>query len=112
MKKIEAIIRPTKLDLIIDRLEEIGITGMNITEVKGYGAQRGHEETYRGVTYRIRLRDKLRIEIVVQDDLVKRVINTVMESARTGDVGDGKIFISPVDDVYRIRTSENGPKAL
>ncbi|MFP4661875.1 MAG: P-II family nitrogen regulator [Halanaerobiales bacterium] len=112
MQRIEAIIQPTKLDLIIDRLEEIGITGLNITEVKGYGAQKGHEEMYRGVTYRIRLRNKLKIEVVIEDSLTDKVISTIMENARTGNVGDGKIFISPVDDVYRIRTGENGSEAL
>lgn len=112
MKRIEAIIQPSKLDLIIDRLENIGITGMNITEVQGYGTQKGHEEMYRGVTYRIRLRSKVKVEIVVEDSIAENVINTIMENARTGNVGDGKIFISPVEDVYRIRTGENGETAL
>lgn len=112
MKRIEAIIQPAKLDLIIDRLEDIGITGLNITEVKGYGAQKGHEEMYRGVTYRIRLRSKLKIEVVVEDSIAEKVINTIMENARTGNVGDGKIFISPVENVYRIRTGEKGEEAL
>jgi len=112
MKKIEAIIQPAKLDLIIDRLEDIGITGLNITEVQGYGAQKGHEEMYRGVTYRIRLRSKLKIEVIVEESIVENVINTIMENARTGNVGDGKIFISPVENVYRIRTGEKGKEAL
>ncbi len=112
MKRIEAIIQPAKIDLIIDRLEDIGITGLNITEVQGYGAQKGHEEMYRGVTYRIRLRTKLKIEVIVEDSIAENVIKTIMENARTGNVGDGKIFISPVDDVYRIRTGENGEEAL
>lgn len=112
MKKIEAIIRPSKLDLLIDRLEAIGITGMNIFEVKGYGAQKGHEETYRGVTYHIRLRDKLRLELVVSDELVDKVIDTITEAARTGNVGDGKIFIYPIENVIRIRTGEKGEKAI
>ncbi len=112
MKRIEAIIQPAKMDLIIDRLEEIGITGLNITEIQGYGTQKGHEEMYRGVTYRIRLRSKLKIEVVVEDSIAENVINTIMENARTGNVGDGKIFVSPVENVYRIRTGEDGQEAL
>ena len=112
MKKIEAIIRPKKLDILIDRLEDIGLTGMNIFEVRGYGKQKGHEEMYRGVTYRIRLRDKLRLELVVEDELVDQTVNTILETARTGNVGDGKIFITPIENAYRIRTGENGDNAL
>lgn len=112
MKKIEAIIRPTKLDILIDRLEDIGISGMNIFEVRGYGSQKGHEEMYRGVTYRIRLREKIRIELVINDDLVDKVVKTIVETAKTGSVGDGKIFITPIEDVVRIRTGEKGEKAL
>lgn len=112
MKKIEAIIRPAKLDILIDRLEDIGISGMNIFEVRGYGSQKGHEEMYRGVTYRIRLRDKIRIELVINDELVDKVVNTIVETAKTGSVGDGKIFITAVEDVVRIRTGEKGEKAL
>ncbi|MFW6264649.1 MAG: P-II family nitrogen regulator [Bacillota bacterium] len=112
MKKIEAIIRPSKLDLLIDRLEGIGITGMNICEVKGYGTQKGHSETYRGVTYHIRLRNKLKMELIVSDEKEDEVINVITESVHTGDVGDGKIFISNVEDTIRIRTGERGDKAL
>ncbi|MFW5986375.1 MAG: P-II family nitrogen regulator [Halanaerobiales bacterium] len=112
MKKIEAIIRPAKLDILIDRLEEIGITGMNICEVRGYGTQKGHEEMYRGVTYRIRLREKLRIELVLEDDLLDKAVETIIETARTGNVGDGKIFVIPVENVHRIRTGEKGDDAI
>lgn len=112
MKRVEAIIQPAKMDLIIDRLEDIGVTGLNITEVQGYGTQKGHEEMYRGVTYRIRLRSKLKIEVIVEDSITENVVNTIMENARTGNVGDGKIFVSPVENVYRIRTGEDGQEAL
>lgn len=112
MKKIEAIIRPTKLDILIDRLEDIGITGMNIFEVRGYGTQKGHEEMYRGVTYRIRLREKLRLELVVDDNLVDKAVDTIIETARTGNVGDGKIFVIPVENAHRIRTGEKGKNAI
>ncbi len=112
MKKVEAIIRPTKLDILIDRLEGIGISGLNIFEVRGYGTQKGHEEMYRGVTYHIRLRDKLRIELVVDDEKMDQVIDTILETTRTGNVGDGKIFIIPVEDTIRIRTGERGKEAL
>ncbi|MTI58840.1 MAG: P-II family nitrogen regulator [Firmicutes bacterium] len=112
MKKIEAIIRPAKLDILIDRLEDIGISGMNIFEVRGYGSQKGHEEMYRGVTYRIRLREKIRVELVINDDLVDEVVKTIVETAKTGSVGDGKIFITAIEDAVRIRTGEKGEKAL
>ncbi|MFW5998771.1 MAG: P-II family nitrogen regulator [Bacillota bacterium] len=112
MKKIEAIVRPEKLDILIDRLEEAGITGMNIVEIKGYGSQKGHTEMYRGVTYRIKLRKKLRIEIVVTEDLTEKIINTIVETAQTGKVGDGKIFVSDINDAVRIRTGERGNNAL
>ncbi|MFW6035553.1 MAG: P-II family nitrogen regulator [Halothermotrichaceae bacterium] len=108
MKKIEAIIRPEKLDIVIDRLEEIGITGMNIFEVKGYGAQKGHQEVYRGVTYHIRLRNKVRIETVVNDEMTDKVVTAITTAAETGEVGDGKIFISNIESAVRIRTGESG----
>ena len=112
MKKIEAIVRPGKLDILIDRLEEAGITGLNVIKLKGYGTQRGHTETYRGVTYRIKLREKIRIETVVPDNMSDKIVNTIVETAHTGEVGDGKIFISNVDNAVRIRTGEKGEKAL
>lgn len=112
MKKIEAIIRPEKLDILIDKLEDIGINGMNISTVKGYGSQKGHTETYRGVTYHIRLREKTRIELVIEDNMQEKVIDTITDTVHTGKVGDGKIFICPVEDAVRIRTGETGDKAL
>ncbi len=112
MKKIEAIIRPDKADKLIDRLEAIGISGLNITEIKGYGSQKGHSETYRGVTYRIRLRKKIRVEIVVEYTDVDKIVEAIKEAVQTGEVGDGKIFISDVENVIRIRTGEEGAVAL
>lgn len=112
LKKIEAIIRPEKIDILIDRLENIGISGMNISKVKGYGSQKGHDEVYRGVTYRIRLREKLKVEIIAQDNKIDEFINTIVDAVKTGKAGDGKIFISPVENAVRIRTGEKGKKAL
>ncbi len=112
MKKIEAIIRPSKLYYLIEKLEELGITGMNVFDVKGYGNQKGHDETYRGITYKVKLRKKTRIEIVIGDKLVEEVIKTIVEAAQTGEIGDGKIFISNIEDAVRIRTTERGDEAL
>ena len=112
MKRIEAIIRPNKTDNLIDRLEAIGISGLNITEIKGYGAQKGHSETYRGVTYRIRLRKKIKVEIIVEYTKVDQIIEAIKEAVQTGEVGDGKIFISEVENAIRIRTGEEGTAAL
>lgn len=112
MKKIEAIIRPEKTDKLIDTLEEIGISGLNITEIKGYGSQKGHSETYRGVTYRIRLRKKVKVELVVEYSKVDRIVEAIKNAVKTGEVGDGKIFVSDIENVVRIRTGEEGAKAL
>jgi nitrogen regulatory protein P-II 1 len=112
MKRIEAIIRPNKTDNLIDRLEAIGISGLNITEIKGYGSQKGHSETYRGVTYRIRLRKKIKVEIIVEYTKVDQIIEAIKEAVQTGEVGDGKIFISEVENAIRIRTGEEGTAAL
>ncbi|MFP4199755.1 MAG: P-II family nitrogen regulator [Halanaerobium sp.] len=112
MKRIEAIIRPDKTDRLIDRLEEIGINGLNITEIKGYGSQKGHSETYRGVTYRIRLRKKIKVEIIVEYTDVDRIVEAIKEAVQTGEVGDGKIFISDIENAIRIRTGEEGAAAL
>ena len=112
MKKIEAIIRPEKLDILIDRLENAGVTGLNVINIKGYGTQKGHTEVYRGVTYNIKLRKKTRIETVIPDDLEEEVVDTIVETAKTGEVGDGKIFISDIKDTVRIRTGESGQEAL
>ncbi len=112
MKKIEAIIRPFKLDEVKEALLEAGIHGMTITEVRGYGRQKGHKETYRGSEYQIEFVPKLKIEIVVDEKLGEKAIEAILRTAKTGQVGDGKIFISDISDAIRIRTDESGPSAL
>lgn len=112
MKKIEAIIRPFKLDEVKEALVEEGIRGLTISEVRGYGRQKGHTETYRGSEYRIEFIPKIKIEIVVEEKQVEKVVAAILKSAKTGQVGDGKIFISDVSDVIRIRTEESGKDAL
>jgi nitrogen regulatory protein P-II 1 len=112
MKKIEAVIRPTKLDEVKAALDEMGIVGMTVTDVRGYGAQRGHTEKYRGNTYIVNLLPKLKLEIVVRDDQAEAVVELFEEAARTGEVGDGKIFVSDVERAIRIRTGEEGDVAL
>jgi nitrogen regulatory protein PII len=112
MKKIEAIIRPFKLDEVKEALLEEGIRGMTVTEVRGYGRQKGHTETYRGNEYQIEFIPKMKIEIVVPDDKADVVIDAVIQAAKTGDVGDGKIFVSEITDAIRIRTEESGEAAL
>lgn len=112
MKKIEAIIRPFKLDEVKEALLEVGIRGMTITEVRGYGRQKGHKETYRGSEYQIEFVPKIKIEVVVDDLISEKVIDAILSTAKTGQVGDGKIFISEVSDAIRIRTDESGPEAL
>jgi nitrogen regulatory protein PII len=112
MKKIEAIIRPFKLDEVKEALVEEGIHGLTISEVRGYGRQKGHTETYRGSEYQIEFIPKIKIEIVVDDALLDKVIDAILRSAKTGQVGDGKIFISDVQEVIRIRTEESGTQAL
>jgi nitrogen regulatory protein P-II 1 len=112
MKKIEAIIRPTKLDEIKTALDELGVAGLTVTDVRGYGAQRGHTERYRGNTYVVNLLPKLKIEIVTTDERAESVLEVVREAARTGEVGDGKIFVSGVERAVRIRTGEEGEIAV
>jgi nitrogen regulatory protein P-II 1 len=112
MKKIEAIIRPFKLDEVKEALTEEGIKGMTITEIRGYGRQKGHTETYRGSEYHIEFVPKIKIEIVVDDSICDKVVNVIVNTAKTGQIGDGKIFILPVNDVIRIRTGESGTDAL
>jgi nitrogen regulatory protein PII len=112
MKKIEAIIRPFKLDEVKEALVEEGIRGLTISEVRGYGRQKGHTETYRGSEYQIEFVPKIKIEIVVDDSLLDKVVDAILRTAKTGQVGDGKIFISDVKDVIRIRTEESGSQAL
>jgi nitrogen regulatory protein P-II 1 len=112
MKKVEAIIRPFRIDDVREALAEIGVKGMTLTEVKGYGRQKGHTELYRGSEYQIDFLPKIKIEVIVADNVAEKVIETIMNAARTGQVGDGKIFVYPVDDVIRVRTGESGEEAL
>ncbi len=112
MKKIEAIIRPFKLDDVKEALLEEGVKGLTISEVRGYGRQKGHKETYRGSEYRIEFVPKIKIEIVVPNSNLEKVIDAIIRTAKTGQVGDGKIFISDISDVIRIRTEESGEEAL
>jgi nitrogen regulatory protein PII len=112
MKKIEAIIKPFKLDDVKDALNALGIAGMTVSEVKGFGRQKGHVELYRGAEYDIAFIPKVKLEIVVADAIAEKVVATIMEKAKTGKIGDGKIFISKVEDVIRIRTGEKGDSAI
>jgi nitrogen regulatory protein P-II 1 len=112
MKKIECIIRPHMIDAVRDALEEIGVVGMTITEVKGYGRQKGHTETYRGMEYQIDFVPKAKIEVVLPAERVEQAIGAILESARTGKFGDGKIFVTPVEETVRIRTGEQGVLAV
>ncbi len=112
MKKIEIIIRPFKVDEVKKALTSLDIKGMTVSEVKGFGRQRGHKEVYRGAEYQVDFVAKVKVEVVVDDGLVKQVVDTVVSAARTGQIGDGKIFVLPVDDVVRIRTGESGANAI
>jgi nitrogen regulatory protein PII len=112
MKQIEAIIKPFKLDEVKDALTKVGIQGMTITEVKGFGRQKGHTELYRGAEYTVDFLPKVKIQILVPDDKVAQVVETVVKTAHTGKIGDGKIFVTPVEEVIRIRTGEKGPDAI
>jgi nitrogen regulatory protein P-II 1 len=112
MKKIEAIIRPERLSIVKDSLEEQGYPGMTVTDVKGHGAQRGITEQWRGRTFRVDLLSKVKIEIIVSDHDVEKIVQSITKESQTGSIGDGKIFISPIDDVIRIRTGERGEKAV
>jgi len=112
MKKIEAVIRPFKLDEVKEALAEEGIRGLTITEVRGYGRQKGHTETYRGSEYHIEFVPKIKVEVVIADNLLDKAIDAILRTAKTGQVGDGKIFISEISDAIRIRTEESGAAAL
>jgi nitrogen regulatory protein P-II 1 len=112
MKKIEAIIKPFKLDDVKHALTKIGVQGMTLTEVKGFGRQKGHTEVYRGAEYKIDFLPKVKIELITTDEMVAQVIETIERSAKTGKIGDGKIFIFPVEEVIRIRTGERGRDAM
>jgi nitrogen regulatory protein P-II 1 len=112
MKKIEAIIKPFKLNEVKDALHELGLLGMTVTEVKGFGRQKGHTEIYRGSEYTVDFLPKIKIEIVLADNQVDPAVQAIISSARTGKIGDGKIFISQIEDAVRIRTEERGEKAV
>lgn len=112
MKKIEAIIKPFKLDEVKQKLTAIGITGMTISEVKGFGRQKGHTELYRGAEYTVDFLPKVKIEILTPDEMASKIVETIIESAQTGKIGDGKIFVSSVEEVIRIRTNERGEEAI
>jgi nitrogen regulatory protein P-II 1 len=112
MKKVEAIIKPFKLDDVREALSEIGVTGMTVAEVKGFGRQKGHTELYRGAEYVVDFLPKVKIEVVLQDDQVDRAVDTIAQAARTGKIGDGKIFVTNVERVVRIRTGEEGNDAI
>jgi nitrogen regulatory protein P-II 1 len=112
MRKIEAIIRPHLLDAVKNALQEIGVAGLTITEVRGFGRQKGHTETYRGSEYKIDFLPKVKIEVVLPTEMVDQAIDAIMKTAKTGKFGDGKIFVIPVEEVIRIRTGERGEAAL
>ncbi|HHS1443266.1 TPA: P-II family nitrogen regulator [Neisseria meningitidis] len=112
MKKIEAIVKPFKLDDVREALTEIGITGMTVSEVKGFGRQKGHTEIYRGAEYAVDFLPKVKIELVLADDAVERAIDVIVEAARSGKIGDGKIFVLPVEEAVRIRTGERADAAV
>ena len=112
MKKIEAIIKPFKLDEVREALSEVGVSGLTVTEVKGFGRQKGHTELYRGAEYVVDFLPKVKVEMIVGDTLVERAIEAIVKAARTGKIGDGKIFVTPVEQVVRIRTGESGEAAV
>ena len=112
MKKVEAIIKPFKLDDVKEALKEIGVQGLTVTEVKGFGRQKGHTELYRGAEYVIDFLPKIKLEVIVADEIVTKVVDALMDSARTGKIGDGKIFILPIEEIIRIRTGERGMDAI
>ena len=112
VNKIEAIIKPFKLDEVKDALNDLGVKGMTISEVKGFGRQKGHTEIYRGAEYVIDFLPKIKIEVVVEKEMVSKVVELIQKTARTGKIGDGKIFVLPVDEIIRIRTGERGREAI
>ena len=112
MKKIEAVIKPFKLDDVKEALNELGVVGMTVTEVRGFGRQKGHTELYRGAEYVVDFLPKVKIEVVLEDAMVDRAVESIMQAAKTGRIGDGKIFITTVEDVIRIRTGERGNEAV
>ncbi len=112
MRKIEAVIKPFKLDEVKEALHEIGIQGMTVTEVKGFGRQKGHTELYRGAEYVVDFLPKIKLEVAVRDEMVEKVVQAIVSAANTGRIGDGKIFVLPMEEAVRIRTGERGPEAV
>ncbi len=112
MKKVEAIIKPFKLDEVKEALHEVGIKGITVVEAKGFGRQKGHTELYRGAEYVVDFLPKVKIEVVMEDSMVERAVEAIQQSAHTGRIGDGKIFVSPIEEAIRIRTGERGPDAI
>jgi nitrogen regulatory protein P-II 1 len=112
MKKIEAIIKPFKLDEVKEALHEIGLQGITVIEAKGFGRQKGHTELYRGAEYVVDFLPKVKIELVIEDDMLERAVEAIMQAAHTGRIGDGKIFISSIEDAIRVRTGERGKEAI
>jgi nitrogen regulatory protein P-II 1 len=112
MKKIEAIVKPFKLEEVKDALSEVGVTGMTVTEVKGFGRQKGHTEIYRGSEYTVDFLPKLKVELVIEDEEVEAAVAAIIKAAKTGKIGDGKVFVSPVEEAIRIRTEEKGANAI
>ena len=112
MKKVEAIIKPFKLDEVKEALHEIGINGLTVTEVKGFGRQKGHTELYRGAEYVVDFLPKIKLEIVVSEEMADKVVDAIVNAANTGRIGDGKIFVLPLEETIRIRTGERGPEAV
>ena len=112
MKKVEAIIQPAKLDDVKDALQQIGVTGMTVSEVRGHGRQKGHAEVYRGREYTVDLLPKIKVEIILPDQITDEAVDIIMKAAQTGKIGDGKVFISSIDEVFRIRNGDKGEQAL
>ena len=112
MKKIEAVLKPFKLDEVREALSDLGVTGLTVTEVKGFGRQKGHTELYRGAEYVVDFLPKVKVEVIVQDTLADRAIEAIVKAARTGKIGDGKIFVTSVEQVIRVRTGESGDTAI
>ena len=112
MKKIEAIVKPFKLDEVREALSEVGVTGLTVTEVKGFGRQKGHTEIYRGSEYTVDFLPKVKIEVAVGDDVAGKAVDTIAKAAKTGKIGDGKVFVLPLEEVVRIRTDERGESAV
>ena len=112
MKKVEAVIKPFRLDDVKEKLTNLGIKGMTVSEVKGFGRQKGHTEVYRGAEYSVDFVPKVRVEVVVDDSIVDKVVDSIVRSARTGKIGDGKVWVSPVETIVRVRTGERGTDAI